>query len=168
MMTREDRQEALSLAYVHAVAAACGMTHSVPSKDYGIDISLYDVERRGDHFSQTGWQLDLQVKSSTSVIETRSSVHYDLTRKAYDDMRFPTDRHRILIVCILPVDESLWLRQTRVKLELRGCVYWTSLRDRPAVRNKRSVRIAIPKRQLFTAPALGGIMRRIRLGEALS
>lgn len=167
MMTREDRQEALSLAYVHAIAAACGMTHSVPSKDYGIDISLHDVERRGDHFYQTGWQLDLQVKSATAVIETRTAIQYDLTRKAYDDLRFPSDRHRILAVCLLPHDESQWLRQTRLKLELRNCLYWVSLRDRPTVRNTRSVRIALPKRQLFTVAALGAIMNRIQAGEDL-
>ena len=163
----QDRQEAISLAYIHAVAAMCGMTHSVRSKDYGIDISLHEVGRRVDRFSETGMQLDLQVKSTSSVIETATAIYYDLTRQAYDDLRFPTDRHRILAVYILPSDERQWLRQTHAKLELRNCMYWLSLRKRPAVRNKRSVRIAIPKRQLFTVAALGAIMDRIRARESL-
>lgn len=168
MMTREDRQEALSLAYVHAVAAMCGMTHSTPSKDYGIDISLHEVDRRHGYFYQTGWQLDLQVKSTTSIGETRTTIHYDLTRKGYDDLRFPSDRYRILAVCALPPDENQWLHQTRSKLELRNCMYWISLRDRPAVRNRSSVRITIPKRQRFTVETLHWIMNCIRTEGSLS
>jgi hypothetical protein len=168
MMTREDRQEALSLAYIHAVAAMCGMTHSVPSKDYGIDISLHEVDRRVEHFYQTGWQLDFQVKSTTSIAETRTAISYDLSRKGYDDLRFPTDRCRVLAVSVLPADESRWLRQTRLKLELQQRVYWISLRDFPAVRNRSSVRVTIPKRQLFTVASLRWIMDRIRAGESLS
>jgi hypothetical protein len=167
MMTREDRQEALSLAYVHAVAAACGMTHSVPSKDYGIDISLHAVDRRRKRFYQTGWHLDLQVKSTTSVTEARSAVSYDLSRNAYDDLRLPFDRRRMLIVAVFPADEKLWLRQSRGKLELRQSVYWISLRGYSAVSNRSSIRVAIPKRQLFTAEALSGIMDRIRAEEGV-
>ena len=67
MMTREDRQEALSLAYVHAVAAVCGMTHYTPSKDYGIDLTLREVEYRGGRYTESGLMLDLQLKSTTSA-----------------------------------------------------------------------------------------------------
>jgi hypothetical protein len=60
MMTREDRQEALSLAYIKAVAAFAGMTYSVPSKDYGIDITLHEVRSRKRRYRQTGYNLEIQ------------------------------------------------------------------------------------------------------------
>jgi hypothetical protein len=168
MMTREDRQEALSLAYVHAVAAMCGMTHYVPSKDYGLDLTLREVDQVGKRFTESGLSLDLQVKSTASVAETRTAIGYDLSVRAYDISRAEVDQTRILALLVLPTSEDQWVRVTRTKLELRKCVYWVSLRGQPIVRNRSSIRIAIPKRQLFTPVALRAIMERVRLGEDLS
>jgi hypothetical protein len=167
-MTREDRQEALSLAYVKAVAAVAGMTYSTRSKDYGIDLTLHEVRLRGRHYAETGYNLDLQVKSTTSGVGTRTTIGYDLSIKGYDDLRAETDQERILVVLVLPADEAEWIRQTRAKLELREGMYWVSLRGRPAVRNRSSIRVSIPRRQAFTPDSLRWIMNRIRAGEGLS
>ena len=48
MMTREHRQEALSRAYVQTIAAQAGVLCSKPDPDYGIDLSLREVEVRGE------------------------------------------------------------------------------------------------------------------------
>jgi len=168
MMTREDRQEALSLAYIQTVAAVAGMTHSTVSKDYGIDITLNEIERRHGGFRESGVKLDLQVKSTASVVETRTTIAYDLPIKAYDDLRFESDQPRLLAVFVLPLDEVDWLRQTQAKLEIRKCVYWLSLRGQPAVRNRSSIRVTIPKRQVFTPASLRWIMDRIKAKESLS
>jgi hypothetical protein len=165
MMTREDRQEALSLAYIQAVAACAGMTYSVRSKDYGIDITLHEVVRRDNYLRESGYDLDIQVKSSISVAETRTTLAYDLPVKAYHDLRAEVDQVRILALFVMPADEASWLRQTRAKLELRECMFWTSLRGYPPVRNRSSVRVTIPKRQVFTPASLRRIMDRIRTGE---
>jgi hypothetical protein len=45
MMTREHRQEALSRAYVRAIAAQVGVTVSEPENDYGIDMQLRAITR---------------------------------------------------------------------------------------------------------------------------
>lgn len=169
MMTREDRQEALSLAYVKAVAAFSGMTYSFPSKDYGIELCLHQVEREEDQFSESGFHLDLQIKSTTVFVETRKSISYDLSIKAYDKLRAETNQARILALFILPPNEVEWLRQKKKsKLELRKCVYWTSLRGQPKVQNRSSIRVTIPKRQLFTPDSLKWIMERLRAKESLS
>ena len=78
MMTQQHRQEALSLAYIQAVAAMCGLTHSFPSKDYGIDIRLHDIERRGVRFVESGVRLDIQAKSTTAIALTELDFIYDL------------------------------------------------------------------------------------------
>lgn len=165
MMTREDRQEALSLAYVHAVAAACGMTHSARAKDYGIDLTLHEIRHQAKRYDESGFGLDLQLKSTTSAVETRAAFGFDLPVRAYDILRAETDQTRLLVVLLLPKDEAEWLRQTRSKLELRKAAYWLSLRGRPAVKNRSSVRVAVPKRNLFTPDAVRAIIEQIRRGE---
>lgn len=167
-MTREDRQEALSLAYILAVAGVCGFTHSVRSKDYGIDLSLHDVIRDAGRWGEGGEQLDLQVKSTTVVARSGSHVGYDLDVRAYDRLRAESPVNRILALFVMPADDRQWLRVSPTRLELRTAVYWVSLRGRPAVANRRSVRVWVPTRQLFTPVAAGWIMGEIRAGRRLS
>jgi hypothetical protein len=167
MMTREDRQEALSLAYVHAVAAACGMTHSRSAKDYGLDLTLNTIREDARRFFESGLKLDLQLKSTATLIETRAEIGYDLKIAGYDCLRFPASTPRILVVSVLPKSDTEWVRSTPTRLELRQRAFWISLRDRPAVRNRSSLRLMIPKRQRFTADGLREIMDRIERGEAL-
>ena len=168
MMTREDRQEALSRAYVHAVAAMCGMTHYTPSKDYGLDLTLREVEESGGRYTESGLMLDLQLKSTISVAETKTTISYDLPVRAYNILRAETNQARLLVVFVLPKDEHAWLRVTPAKLELRKCAFWVSLRGRPAVANRSSTRIVISKRHLFTPDAVRAIIERIRSGENLT
>ncbi len=160
MMTREDRQEALSLAYIHAVAAMCGMTHSTRSKDYGLDLTLYEVGQSHNQFVESGLSIEVQVKSTTNVVQTRKSIGFDLAVRAYNLMRFETSQIRLLAVMVLPHNDADWIRQTHKKLELRHSMYWMSLRGFPAVPNRSTIRVVIPKRQLFTPDALREIMKR--------
>jgi hypothetical protein len=164
-MTREDRQEALSVAYIKAVTAVRGMTYSIRSKDYGIDVTLHEIQEHGARFEETGLRLDIQVKSTTSAVETWAGISYDLSVRAYDALIYKSAVPRILAVFVLPADESLWLARSDARLELRKCVYWLSLRGHPRVRNRSSVRVHIPRRQMFTPDALRRIMNRIRIGE---
>jgi hypothetical protein len=120
MMTREDRQEALSLAYVHAVVAAAGMTHARPVMDYGIDLTLNDIAERQSRRYESGAALSVQLKSTTTAIATRTTVAYDLSKKAYDDLRDTLGTARILVLCIFPNIETEWVRVTAKKLDLRG------------------------------------------------
>lgn len=167
MMTREARQEALSLAYVHAVAAACGMTQSKPLNDYGIDLVLNDIREESRHLTESGWSVAVQLKSTTSVGQTSTAITYDLSVRAYDALRVLVPVRRILVLSVLPSDEQQWIRQTPTRLELRQHVFWVSLRGQPAVRNRSSIRITIPKRQRFTADALRAIISTIERGEEL-
>ncbi len=167
MMTREDRQEALSLAYVHAVAAMCGLTYTFPSLDYGIDLTLNDIREEPRRYTESGWAVAVQLKSTTSFGETPTTITYDLTMKAYDALRVPVPTPRILVLSVLSPDERQWVRQTPTRLEMRQRVFWVSLRGQPAVRNRSSIRITIPKRQRFTTDALRAIIATIERGEEL-
>ena len=62
-MTRNQRQEALSRAYVQAIAGQAGMGHTPRANDYGIDLSIHEIARRG----AKGWQIQLTVAMGNAV-----------------------------------------------------------------------------------------------------
>jgi hypothetical protein len=165
VLTKAHRQEALSRAYIHAIAARCGVACSLREFDYGIDLTLHDIEQREDRYAESGYKLDVQAKSTTSDL-ARADVVYDIDVTAYEDLRSPlVGCPRILVVLILPADEDLWTTQTSDELVLRHSAYWLSLYDRPATSNRRTVRLKIPRDQLFSVDALRRLMDLIRKGE---
>src|SRR4051812_7641718 len=103
MLTRAHRQEALSRAYVRAIAAQAGVGVSEPESDYGIDISLHPITLRNQRRRDIGPQLDLQLKSTTRAGVGATHLTYDLEVVNYDDLReAPEQGARILVVLVLP------------------------------------------------------------------
>src|SRR5258708_3664985 len=86
VLTRNHRQEALSRAYIQAVAARCGMSCSFRDFDYGIDVTLHEIVQRGQRFAESGYFLDVQAKSATGVALGPETVTYDLQAKNYADL----------------------------------------------------------------------------------
>lgn len=163
MMTREHRQEALCRAYVQAVAAQAGATWSKPEADYGIDFSLRLVSSVEDRRRDVGAQIDLQLKSSTQAIVSETEVIYDLDVDTYNDLR-DVDRATlfVLVLFVMPPDETHWLSQGVEQLCLRHCAYWTSLRGLPPTTKSRSVRIEIPRANIFSVEALLQLLQQAR------
>jgi hypothetical protein len=163
VITRSHRQEGLCRAYVQAVAAQAGLNSSVPSPDYGIDLSLRSVGRRGDRHRDAGVQLDIQLKSTKQDDETETHLAYDLEVDYYEDLRdVDVPCPRILVVLFLPADESQWLSQSPNELMLRRCAHWLSLKGAPPTRSKRTVRVFLPRVNLFTPDVARDILQRIR------
>jgi len=107
MMTRNHRQEAMSRAYVHAVAARAGVMCSRPDPDYGIDLSLREVEARGKRLWDTGIQIDVQLKSTTRATLSATEVGYDMAPEACNTLcRVAGGVPRILVLVLLPDDEE--------------------------------------------------------------
>src|SRR4051812_9707335 len=128
MVPRSRRQEALSRAYVRAIAAQAGLICGEPEQDFGIDLCLRAVRRRGQRYADVSGQLDLQVKSTTRANVGATHVAYDLEVKNYDNLREGGDNcPRILLVLVLPEEETQWLSQSPEELILRHCAYWLSL-----------------------------------------
>ena len=112
--------------------------------------------------------LDVQLKSTTAATVTPKTVQFDLPVKNFDDLRADTEQERILAVLVLPVDEARWIRHTESGLLIRTCMYWASLRGRPGVTNRSTVRITIDRKNQFTPDALQWIMDCVRIGEELT
>jgi hypothetical protein len=163
MMTREHRQEAFSRAYVHAVAAQAGVLCSKPDPDYGIDLSLREVEVRGRRLWDTGVQVDLQLKSTTRASITATEVTHDLEVAAYNNLRVvPKGAPRILVLVVLPDNEEEWLNQSASELCMRRCAYWTSLEGAPETTAKVTRRITIATTNVFSADAITNLLERAK------
>jgi hypothetical protein len=165
MMTRNHRQEALCRAYVQAVAALAGVASAKPDPDYGVDLLLRDIEQRGQRHLDARLQLDLQLRSTTRANVSETIVFYDLDVQTYEFLRTESSIRCILVVLVLPEDENDWLHQSAEELTIRHCAYWISLRGAEPATAASSVRIRIPREQIFSMQAIRAIMNRLQQGE---
>jgi Domain of unknown function (DUF4365) len=90
-------------------------------------------------------------------------VAYDLEVRAYNILRQENvGRPRILVVLVLPENESEWMSQTEESLIIRRCAYWTSLRGAEPTTAHTTVRIMIPRTNVFSVQSLELLMDRAR------
>lgn len=163
-MTAAHQMEQLSRAYVQAVCALAGCTAARPDPDYGVDLTVRQLKRVGDVILPRGRNLDLQLKATTTAELTTDEVVYDLDARGYDLLRRATHAFPMLLVLLMLPAGADWLVQSEERFEIRGAAYWLSLRRAPAVANETSVRVRIPRRNLFTpgelVRILGAVQRR--------
>ncbi len=166
VLIRPHRQEAVSRAYIHAIAARCGLGCSFRDFDYGIDLTVHAIRRKGHRRVESGFNLDVQAKSTTAAIITPSHLLYDMEVKAYDDLRDPeVGCPRVLVLLLLPEDESAWVEQTEDCLMLRKCAYWASLVGAGPTANAATIRVTIPRANIFSVAALNQLMDKARKRE---
>lgn len=164
MITPEHTQEALSQAFVHALAGVAGINIATrPMFDYGIDGTFYPVKIVGGERVPTGFPVDFQMKATTRWEFKNDTVVYDLEARTH---RLLTDREpgqvlAILILLCLPDDPNNWLDGCEEHLLLKNCCYWYRP-EGPPTQNASSVRIWIPRANLLTPGSLKSIMELAR------
>jgi hypothetical protein len=142
------------------------MSTSTPHPDYGIDLTVNDIEVAGRRRFESGYKIDVQAKSATRTNRTAAVIRYNLELTAYDLLRHASlGCPRILVVLLLPPEEARWTSQTDEALILRHCAYWLSLQGHGPTRNRRSVRLSIPRANRFTPEALRAMLTRVKTGE---
>lgn len=156
MTTTSDLQSEFSLAYVRAVAHAAGyfvQEYGRPFDNDGMDLQLM---RRG-RTVRRAHRAPICRSSHGSVKRrpTRSRTIYDTLRAA--GFQVP----RILVLVVMPRDASEWLSHSEREIALRRCGYWASLLGQPATENAATVRVKIPRNQVFDVPQLRGLMTRV-------
>jgi hypothetical protein len=162
VLPRNLRQEALSRAYARAVAAQAGVAVCEPECDFGIDMTLRSLVVRDGRRRDVGPHIDLQLKSTTRANLVDTHLNYDLPVLNYDDLREadpPTSR--LLVVLLLPDDESQWLSQSPEELTLRHCAYWMSLVGLPPTASRSTVRVSIPLANIFSPEAVRDMMQQM-------
>lgn len=169
MITLEHAQEAISNAYVHALAGAAGLNLGPRTTfDYGIDGVFHPVKRVGGKLVQSAFPVEFQMKATTVWRYEDGNVVYDLSARAHQIL---TDRERgqamaILILLCMPPEAVDWVVGSEEHLHLRNCCYWYRPPG-PPTENVASVRIRIPRSQVLTADSLQGLMATAR-AEALA
>ena len=112
-------------------------------------------------------RIDFQAKATSQSLGRGDVLHFPLPVKNYDDLRADTLTPRILIVLLLPRDNSRWLTQNTNELSLRHCAYWLSLAGQQAVPNTHNVTVHIPTANIFDSARLDVLMRKANSGSAL-
>jgi hypothetical protein len=168
VLTDQHIAEALSRAYVRAIAGRTGLNLAIREYDYGVDGSFDEVVMRQNRRVESGFSLSFQLKASTQWQLDSTNVIYDLEAKTYNDLVFrhslKTATPCILILLALPNDSEQWLICEETQLRLQGTCYWEYLSGSLS-ENRSSVRIRIPRSQRLTPESLLTLMQNVKTGE---
>lgn len=168
MLTDQHIAEALSRAYVRAIAGRAGLNLAIREYDYGVDGSFDEVVVRQTRRVESGFSLSFQLKASTQWQLTNSHVVYDLEAKTYNDLILRRSMSAaipcILILLALPSDSAQWLICEETELRLQGACYWEYLSGKLSA-NRQSVRVRIARSQRLTPKSLLTLVENVKTGE---
>jgi Domain of unknown function (DUF4365) len=168
VLTDQHIAEALSRAYVRAIAGRAGLNLAIREYDYGVDGSFDEVAVRQNRRVESGFSLSFQLKASTLWQLGSTHIIYDLEVKTYNDLilrrSIRTATPCILILLAIPADSTQWLLCEESELRLRGTCYWEYLSGSPSG-NRSSVRIRIPRSQRLTPESLLTLIENVKTGE---
>ena len=154
-----DRKEQLSYACLAALSSIAGYTcEEGPRLDrWKVDAAL----RSGDY------QIDIQLKATSSVYQRHDGLHYRLDRATYDRLRSDSRPTPIILVILeLPGDSSRWLECTPESLIVRRRLWWEWLAGYPEIDTGSRV-IIIPETQWLSPASLRRLMNQTRQGLSL-
>jgi hypothetical protein len=136
--------------------------------DYGTDVGLRAVDVRDGRYEDSGEVIDVQLRSTTRAIVRDDVIAYDLDASTFEYLRRgPVSRPRILVLMVMPEAAGEWVDQDETELRLRRCAYWLSLRGAERSSATSSVRISIPRANVFDAVALTRLLDRRYRGEPI-
>ena len=154
-------QEQMSWAFVRAVVFRAGYRLSLPVvDDHGIDGT---IESYGGGLRR----VDFQLKATTQFQLAGSSVGYDLRVANYNQLIREDDVPRVLILLLMPGDDTQWLIQSEDQLCLRKCAYWADLMGKVPSTNTSTVRIHIPTVNMFDQTGLQSMFSQMFRSGAL-
>jgi hypothetical protein len=159
LLATNDIEEALSLAYIHAVAAAAGYVISLKNFDRdGIDITV----EAGGGFRP---KIDIQAKASINIAKSDGFWKFPLKRRNYDHLIIQTQTPRILVLLHLPDDQSDWINVDINALVMRNCAYWVCLTGGATTENSSAITVSIPQANTFDVPGLKSLLELSRTGN---
>jgi len=160
-MPYNDKSEALSIAYIRAIAAKAGVNILKSESDKGVDLRFSKVTERNGHYRDISHIcLPCQIKSTKNWIEKGDNILYDLEVINYNDLI--NSSYLLLVLMCLPQTIDQWLLQDEDCLRIhKCCYYWRPLRGQVETLNENTKRIIIPRTQIFTADLLTTTLNEI-------
>lgn len=167
-MTRNEQKQQLSIAYVHAVAARAGYACQVTNVDNdSIDVQIAARGFVHNRAVLRSPRIEVQLKATSQPISNDHHLSFPLPVKNYDDLREPVLVPRLLIILLLPRDDSQWLVQNEDSMITKHCAYWMALLGRPKSGNQKTVTVQVPRNQPFTVAGLRSLMEKVSRREDL-
>lgn len=153
--SQNDIKERLSVAYLVAVAARAGCQVTE------IHVDRNRIDATVSAISGARVKIDIQLKATSAECVNEDMVVYDVDVPTYDALRSEhVQSAQLLVVLLLPDDPTCWLTVDEQALALKKCAYWKNLRGAPATPNSTSIRIRLPRSQIFSPEALRALIER--------
>lgn len=164
-MTPEQRQEEISKAYLHAVAAHCGYAVGSWSQDHGgLDATIGAARPVGSGYLAKP-KVDVQLKAThRREVEHHDFISWQLEGPHYDGLVAQATAPHLLVILLLPSDVDQAIEHTVNHILIRRCAYWVTMTGMPA-RSVADPTVRLPKSQQFSPAALRGIMEQISRGN---
>ena len=159
LLASTDIQEALSIAYVQALAASLG--YATAKRDFdrdGIDLT---IEAGGDQRPK----IDMQLKATINIRKTKTGhLRFSIPLRNYNLLRIATQTPRLLVVYNMPRDPNEWCVLSHSSMLLKRRAYWINLKGMPPPQNGTSVTMDIPNVNLLDTASLDTLMDCSRAG----
>jgi hypothetical protein len=166
-MTPSQRQEEISKAYVHAVAAACGFAVGHWSQDHGGVDTTISADRALGQGPYSKPKVDLQLKATTQDVLRADHLVWSLDIAHYDKLRAVAQTPHLLVVLVLPEAADDSISHTIDALIIRKCAYWVNMTGMPEVTGQASKTVHIPRAQVLSPEGLTQILTRVSEGATL-
>jgi hypothetical protein len=160
-MPEEHRMEAMSVAYVRAIAAKAGANIVTYEKDYGFDIGFRKVREDDHRYSHRGsMPVDCQLKSAKKCVIKDGMIAYKLKKDNYNDI-INTPFSFLVLLC-LPESIEEWIRQSEECLSIYRCSYYWKPGNLEETSNDSTKTVYIPTTQQFTEEVLLQFMDEVQ------
>ncbi|MFT6338776.1 MAG: hypothetical protein ACI9QN_002123 [Arcticibacterium sp.] len=160
-------EESLSVAHVGAIVAISGATFNLVPNDYGVDVSVRNIQSYNGKLMDLGTSFDCQLKSTINWSEKDGYIIYDVDIDTYNKLIFREKNSSIpclLVVLCLPRDQSQWLTSSKEGLLLKKSCYFYHLKGE-FNNNKNQARIKIPIENRLTPKAVQELIAKVKIGE---
>jgi hypothetical protein len=162
MLTRNQVESELSLAYLHAVAAEASFSVTVPHIDSdGVDAIVAGKGYLLPESSSYSPRIEVQLKASFNAAPNdEGKIPFVLSGKNYEELRAKTMVPRLLVLLALPADRLQWLIHEPERLILQKCAYFLNLKGLPARPDVESPTVYLPIVNMLTSVSLTELMIR--------
>lgn len=152
-------KEELSVAYLHMLASATGLTTGSWSQDY--DVRDVTLKSSVEYPSLSDAGIDVQLKCTGQEAVARvDTVAWSVSKRTADKLR-KTNRATPYLLCVLvtPPEAHFWLESSVDGLLARSHMYYEWGYNIPAVpAGQASITVHLPKSNLLTPATLLDLM----------
>lgn len=150
-LSENVKKEELSMCYSHALASCCGLNFEKPRIDNdSVDVELV-LRGMKTHWIYSSPRLFIQFKATSSALfDKDGNLKFKINKKNYDDLRRPSQVHRILVVFCLPRDKKS-VEYFTTHVLLNGFSFWLSLHGMPQLKQRQqNITLTIPKSNVIS------------------